>query len=66
MDTEHSAITEPVRRLEVFTGAGVGGSGATKTRHGLLQRSLRVVTRFVPWLDVMGYRRSSCLAGAAS
>jgi transposase len=22
MDTEHSAITEPVRRLEVFTGAG--------------------------------------------
>jgi len=22
MDTEHIAITEPVRRLEVFTGAG--------------------------------------------
>ena len=22
MDTEHSAITEPVRRIEVFTGAG--------------------------------------------
>jgi transposase len=22
MDTEHSAVTEPVRRLEVFTGAG--------------------------------------------
>src|SRR5665811_1576264 len=22
MDTEHNAITEPVRRLEVFTGAG--------------------------------------------
>jgi transposase len=22
MDTEHSAITEPVRRLEIFTGAG--------------------------------------------
>ena len=22
MDTNHSAITEPVRRLEVFTGAG--------------------------------------------
>ena len=44
----------------------VGGSGATKTRHGLLQRSLRVVTRSVPWLDVKGCRRGNCLAGAAN
>jgi hypothetical protein len=27
MDTEHSAITEPVRRIEVFTGAAAGSVG---------------------------------------
>ena len=34
MDTEHSAITEPVRRIEVFTGAGRRRrwSGADKAR----------------------------------
>jgi transposase len=32
MDTVHSAITEPVRRLEVFTEPVVGGSGATKNK----------------------------------
>jgi transposase len=36
MDTEHSAITEPVRRLEVFTGAG-------RRRTGRDQDKVRIV-----------------------
>jgi hypothetical protein len=43
----------------------VGGGGATKTRHGLLHRSLQVVTRSVRWLDVTGCRHRNSLAGAA-
>jgi hypothetical protein len=62
MDTEHIALTEPVRRLEVFTGAGRGGHGV-KTRPGLSLRSRPAETRSVPWLDAMDYHRSSCLAG---
>ena len=60
MDTVHTAITEPVRRLEVFTGAG---HGAIKTRPELSPRSRRAKTRSVRQLDAMDYRRSSCLAG---
>lgn len=62
MATVHTALTEPVRRLEVFTGAGLGGSGAT--------RKARIVAEIVmsgePALDGMDCRRSSCLAGAVS
>ena len=63
MDTEHSAITEPVRRLEVLPAPGDGEHGAIKTRPGLSPRSRPVETRSVPWLDAMGCRRSSYLAG---
>jgi hypothetical protein len=47
MDTEHNAIIEPVRRLEVFPVLGGGGHGVMKTRRGLLLSSRRAETRSV-------------------
>jgi hypothetical protein len=50
MDTEHIAIMEPVRRLEVFTG---GGHGEMKRRPGLSPRSRRasrIIAAAVVWL----------------
>ena len=41
MDTDHSAITEPVRRLELFTGAGRRRTWLMKTRPGLSPRLRR-------------------------
>src|SRR5438874_2469381 len=63
MDTADNAITKPVHRLEVFTGAVAGGRLVMKTRPGLSPRSRRAENRCVPWLDVTDYRHSSCLAG---
>src|SRR3954452_5730096 len=62
MDTADNAITKPVHRLEVFTGAVAGGRLVMKTRPGLSPRSRRAQNRCVPWLDVTDYRHSSCLA----
>jgi hypothetical protein len=67
MDTVRSAITEPVRRLEVFTGAGRRWkrSDEDKARIVAGDRS--------EWrLDLcrgsggMVWRRSNCLAGAVN
>ena len=63
MITDHMAITEPVRQLEVFTGARRRACGAMKTRRGSLLR-LRTAASLYPGLpDGMACRRSSCLAG---
>ena len=40
MDTEHSAITEPVRRFEVFTGAGRRRSWSDEDKARIVAESL--------------------------
>lgn len=66
MDTVHTAITEPVRRLEVFTGAG-------RRRKWSDEDKARIVAEIVASGDLvcsvahgMDCHRSSCLAGGLS
>jgi transposase len=41
MDTEHSAITEPVRRIEVFTGAGRRRSWSAEDKARIVAETLQ-------------------------
>jgi transposase len=41
MDTEHSAITEPVRRIEVFTGAGRRRTWSAEDKARIVTETLR-------------------------
>lgn len=41
MDTEHSAITEPVRRIEVFTGAGRRRTWSADDKARIVAETLR-------------------------
>lgn len=66
MDTVHTAITEPVRRLEVFTGAG-------RRRKWSDEDKAQIVAEIVASGDSVcsaarrhGLSRSSCLAGDVS
>jgi hypothetical protein len=64
MDTEHIAITEPARRLEVFTGAGRRRTWRDEDKARIVAlKSRRAEIRCVRWHDVTDYLRSSCLAG---
>ena len=65
MDTEHSAITEPVRRIEVFTGAGRRRTWSAEDKARIVAESTeRAANRSVPWRDGTAYRRSNCSLGA--
>lgn len=66
MDTVYSAITEPVRRLEVITGAGRRRKWSDEDKARIVAKSLRAATRSARQPDGMDCRRSSCSAGAVS
>jgi hypothetical protein len=66
MDTVHTAITEPVRRLEVFTGAGRRRKWSDEDKARIVAETVAAAARSVPWPDGMDCRRSSCLAGDVS
>ena len=57
------SIDEPVRRLEVFTGAGRRRTWCDEDEARIAAEIATSGARSVPWLDAMDYRRSSCLAG---
>jgi hypothetical protein len=66
MDTVHTAITEPVRRLEVFTGAGRRRKWSDEEKSRIVVEIVERATRSVLWPDGMDCRRSSYLAGDVS
>lgn len=61
MDTAHSAITEPARRLEGFTKAGRPRKWSNEEGAGWLRRSWRAAPRFSVARRT-DCHRSSCLA----
>ena len=62
MDTVHNAITEPARRLEVFTGAGRRRSFSDEDKARIVAEIVTSGDSLV-WRDGMDCRHSSCLAG---
>lgn len=64
MDTEHSTITEPVPRIEAFTGIGRRRTWSAEDKARIVAQSVTSGDSVCAVVRRHGYHRNSGLAGA--